>query len=613
LLERLLLTDGVGLSLLSFLTLVLGLKGDLRRPVLIPACIAGAVGAVIWFVDWRERSSRSTRITREPVSGWLSLHWLWLAAPFALLVMLGGMLPPIEFDVREYHLQAPKEFYQLGRIEFLPHNVYANMPLGAEMWALAAMVIEQDWWRGALVGKTVIASLLPLTALALLAVGTRLGSRTAGMVAALLYVSFPWLLQVSILGLIDGAVAYFVALTLLAICIDRTPEIPPWQQFLLDGLAGFLAGSAAACKYPALLFVVAPVLAWVAWAARTSGVSAVCRHFLLAALCAMSACGPWLAKNWILTGNPVYPLMYSIFDGATRTPANAARWHAAHRPPGFSPLALIADAERVLFTSPWLSPLLWPLVAIAIYVIWKHRRVDAENSTVLSLGRDKWLALLAYAAFLFACWWLFTHRIDRFWLPAVPVLALLAGYAVAELSAEFERRLLMAYLSLGLVWCLLLEMSPLIGYSCYLAPLDQLRTSVERVDPWILELNRRGGRVLVIGEAAVFDFEHPVLYNTTFDQSWLERYHVGDPGATSEQNLAAFDKLAAEHDLDFVYVDWDEITRYRSPGNYGFDERVTRKLFEFLVREHRLAPPLKEVSSGSGQVYPVQSQRLDVR
>ena len=42
------------------------------------------------------------------------------------------MLPPVDFDVREYHLQAPKEFFQPGRISFLPHNVYANMPLGAE-------------------------------------------------------------------------------------------------------------------------------------------------------------------------------------------------------------------------------------------------------------------------------------------------------------------------------------------------------------------------------------------------------------------------------------------------------------------------------------------------
>ena len=83
--------------------------------------------------------------------------------PFALMILLGGMLPPIDFDVREYHLQAPKEFYQQGRIGFLPHNVYANMPLGTEMLSLLGMVVSGDWWLGALAGKTLIASYAILT------------------------------------------------------------------------------------------------------------------------------------------------------------------------------------------------------------------------------------------------------------------------------------------------------------------------------------------------------------------------------------------------------------------------------------------------------------------
>jgi len=606
LLERLLLTDGVGLSFLSVLMLALGLKGDLRRPVIIPSCIAGLIGAMLWYLDWRKRSNPSPRFTRVSGSDWLSLHWLWLAAPFVLLVMLGGMLPPIEFDVREYHLQAPKEFYQNGRIEFLPHNVYANMPLGAEMWALAAMVIKQDWWRGALVGKTVIASLLPLTALALLAIGTRLGSRTAGIVAALLYVSFPWLLQVSMLGLIEGAVAHFVALTLLAICIDRTAEIPPWQQFLLDGLAGYFAGSAAACKYPALLFVVAPVVAWVGWSARAHGAFVVCRRVLFAALCALSACGPWLAKNWVLTGNPTYPLFYSVFDGATRTPKNAAQWREAHRPHGFGPLELFEAVKRVLLDSPWLGPMIWPLATLAAAYFVMDRRRGAATQAALDEHRTQWWAMAGFVAFIFACWWLFTHRIDRFWLPAAPPLALLAGYGAARISELLLRRVVMVLLGVGLLWSLIVVASPLIAYNPYFAPLAELRNSPVRVDPWILELNRRGGKVLSIGEAAVFDFEQPVLYNTTFDPSWLERYHVGDLGASTEETLAAFDKLVAEHGLDLVYVDWDEIARYRAPGNYGFDARVTPELFELLVDEGRLTTPLKGVSSSRGEVYPVQ-------
>ena len=48
-------------------------------------------------------------------------------------MILGSMLPAIDFDVLEYHLQGPKEYFQAGRIAFLPHNVYTNMPFGVEM------------------------------------------------------------------------------------------------------------------------------------------------------------------------------------------------------------------------------------------------------------------------------------------------------------------------------------------------------------------------------------------------------------------------------------------------------------------------------------------------
>ncbi len=77
---------------------------------------------------------------------WIMIAWL------AATIMLGAWVPPSEFDVLEYHLQAPKEFFRT----FVPHNIYANMPLGAEMHSLAAMTLlgTYDGWLGAMVGKS---------------------------------------------------------------------------------------------------------------------------------------------------------------------------------------------------------------------------------------------------------------------------------------------------------------------------------------------------------------------------------------------------------------------------------------------------------------------------
>ena len=38
--------------------------------------------------------------------------------------------------------------------------------------------------------------------------------------------------------------------------------------------------------------------------------------------------------------------------------------------------------------------------------------------------------LWAFAAYIFLTWFLFTHRLDRFWLPLLPTLAVLAGLGV---------------------------------------------------------------------------------------------------------------------------------------------------------------------------------------
>ncbi len=71
-----------------------------------------------------------------------------LAGPFLVMMALGAMLPTIEFDALEYHLQGPKEYFLAERVAFLPHNVYTSMPFGVEMLHLLGMEVVDDWWWG---------------------------------------------------------------------------------------------------------------------------------------------------------------------------------------------------------------------------------------------------------------------------------------------------------------------------------------------------------------------------------------------------------------------------------------------------------------------------------
>ena len=92
----------------------------------------------------------AARSRREPPGIGAAEAWLFglLIAPFVTITILGSMLPATDFDVLEYHLQGPKEYFQAGRIHYLPHNIYTNMPFDVEMLHLLGMEVMADWWWG---------------------------------------------------------------------------------------------------------------------------------------------------------------------------------------------------------------------------------------------------------------------------------------------------------------------------------------------------------------------------------------------------------------------------------------------------------------------------------
>jgi 4-amino-4-deoxy-L-arabinose transferase-like glycosyltransferase len=662
-LEVCVFSAAVGLSAVSTYVLAAGLLGWLRHPAAFAAPAALTLAAAGWL-RWRRATAAATqdRHSSPPARSVAGAQddagpgprWLWLGIPFVLIILLGGMLPPVDFDVREYHLQVPKEFFQQGWIGFLPHNVYGNMPMGTEMHSLLGMVIAGDWWLGALAGKTVIAAMAPLTALALLAAGRRFFSTAAGVVAALVYISIPWIAHVSTAGLVEGASAYYLLLSVYAVLIygqggeeiplDHNPArraraVPEdnsgksprpsgrGRPYLL--LAGYLAGGAVSCKYPAVLFVVLPLAAWLllrnALGSRdepppgrdeaqrsptgrpeakkvglppgleSGGQKGRLRRSLRAGkpvgiflLAALVGCGLWFGKNWALTGNPTYPLLYGVFGGKTRTFEKNRQWLGAHRPHDFSAAALVTDLARVGLRSEWLSPLVVPLAVLAL----------------LDRRRRRVIGLLAYFGYVVGAWWLLTHRIDRFWIPALPLLALLAGAGACWSRQRWWRRGLIGVLVLGLAVNLPVA-DFAVGYARYFVSLDHLRRDTDRVDPWHLYLNThvRRGRVLMVGDAQVFDLEVPVLYSTCFDDCLLEQLlrRPSQRGLRPPEEIRA---ALAARDISYIYVDWGEIARYRSPGNYGFTDFVRPWVFERLVKDAVLQP-LPEIKGHPGRGYRV--------
>jgi hypothetical protein len=571
---------GIGLNLLSLVTLAFGLAGQLRGRWWFGCVALGAT--LLSAIRWRRWRKEGVSVEPGERSQADSGHRLVRAAtiaalPFAVLILLGGMVRPWYFDVREYHLQIPKEWYQQGYIGFVPHNFYGNMPLGAEMHALLGMVLfsgPDAWWWGAMVGKTVIAAMAPLTALAIYAFGRRYLSRPAAAVGSLAFLSTPWVAHVSMTGMIDGASAFYFILALHAsLLLSEQRRSAPSRSPRARGfaaLAGFLAGSAVACKYPAVLFLVAPLFLGVALLPLGKIHAWEAVVFLMATL---AGCGLWLGKNWWFSGNPAYPLLYEWFDGATRTAEKDAQLLRAHGPPhdsggrSFTLAQLLDSLSIVLWRSDFASAFVVPF---AIWGFWVHRR----NMAIVALG-----GLCAYA---FAMWWLTTHRVDRFLLPALPWAALLAGAGATWSSAPLWRRVVFALLAVCLVVNFLFDANRFVSDNRYFVAFRDLRIDAPaEKDPVYNQVNfpirylnrtvRAGYCVLAVGEAQVFDFEVPVLYNTCFDDCVFEQLMRG---RTGDEQYAALRAKRISH----IFFSWRELDRYRSPGNYGYSAYATRNL-----------------------------------
>lgn len=658
---------GLGLSAWSLITLGLGLCGALWRPLVI-----GLIGAVtlaecafrLWdALPFGSRGngtpSESARWTRRRFfQGSLAGPLVVLAvAPFVLAMLLGALLPPTDFDVKEYHLQGPKEWYLAGRISFLPHNVYTSFPFLTEMLSLLAMVVRGDWFRGALAGQVVLMAFGPLTACAVFGAALSV-SRRAGWLAVLVLLTTPWIYRISVIAYAEGGLTFYLAATLSAVLQPPARSGAGGGRQML--LCGLLAGSAAACKYPGAVSVVIPLGA--ALLLRSAGVplsggwARVLRPGLLFASGVFVTFGPWALKNLCETGNPVYPLLYSVFGGRDWDEELNQKWKKAHSPQSesFRPDRIIPSlamhANDIAVMSDWQSALVFGLAPLVLFRVGTGRQnvsspgdnragfgpptqssaVSSRSASDAEAGgsrgpaaepaRGRIIGCVAYAAWLFLTWWALTHRIDRFWVPMLPVLCLLAGLGLDGLLARADRlrsrspfaaRAAAAGCALAIVpavaFNLAIDTSPLGAYNAYLLRSDV--AELETMTQSMALLNRyvpADAHVLLIGEAEVFDGRFVPFYNTVFDRSLFQQWTGTDGESLHDPQIPLrsereIRETLRDHGITHVFVNWLEILRYREPGSYGFPEYVTprriRQLADLgilepvaLRPEQRLAP-----------------------
>jgi hypothetical protein len=588
----------MGLGMLSLTVLGLGLLGWLNRATAVGLLAAGILAGIIRTLALRRRwlihgglregeapaepghqapgrgsavASTSPSYTSESIArvgNWLArpAGWGWLfllAAPVAAIMTAGAMLPPYllwtpnephGYDVVEYHLQVPREWYEAGRIVPLHHNVYSFFPFNVEMHYLLAMHLRGGPWAGMYLAQFMHGAMIGLAVLAVggfatSGTGTRgkserfSRSRAAPIFGGLAMASTPWLSQLGAIAYDEGGFLLFATLAIgWAMRAVRDPE-RRIRRFILAGAMAGLACGVKLTAVPEVLLAIALVsltLLILSGAREKRPPGRLISGPIAFGLAGLLTFAPWLIRTWWWSGNPVFPELPSLLGKGDFSDVQVERWHRAHtaQPSQRPILARLHAAGTDIVWSWQYGYLLLPLALAA--VVLNHRDPD-----VWFLG-----ALL----FFLAVFWLgFTHLQSRFFILAVPICAMLISCLPLEAIGLVAAQSLLGIVLLNRNYLGLLhekfgKAPSLYGQVIGIEDLSWM------TPPEIIQVPPNAMLVLV-GEGKVFLYQRPMSelrYRTPFD-------------ADTSHGRSVIEAWAGPHDkrrADYLLIAPEELERF---------------------------------------------------
>jgi hypothetical protein len=452
-LERGALAVGLGWGILSLGVLALGLAHLLYAWALL----AGLILALL--LCWREvRRLWVLLITlathRLPGAVRPRGFFLWTLA-LALLVevaILGtnwlAPYPSMGYDLYQYHWAVPQLFLLHHAIYAFPGWAHADFPFADEMLNTIALAFQTPVAALFLQGTFGLLAVLLIASYLYRHMG-----RLAACLGAALCLSSPLFVDLLSTGYVEVALSYdaVASLVLVLAWLRQPPQAGVRGNLHLLLLGGLFIGMGLAAKYTEAQMVVAIGVLLVG-AVALAGLRAwrrgewhglIVRRALLALLLygvgALAPLLPWLAKDWALLGNPIYPFIWGGPGwNAARTEVGVVTFaHFGPRGPLWQRLleaftGLFFDTGRTgepqLFPPSYflLSVLAAPLVLTGDWLYRRKQRALPQTSRQPSLPNHITLWLVV-AGGAYLSWSLSNALVGRYAMPWILLLAVPAA------------------------------------------------------------------------------------------------------------------------------------------------------------------------------------------
>lgn len=436
LLERLVFSAGLGLGIFSLATFGLGLAGLLYGWLfwVLLAAAGLLLAPELWSLGRALRQANWPR----PRGAWPVLLAVFVGASL-LLILLLALTPPVEWDSLTYHLAGPERYLRAHGLAPEFDIYYTFFPSFAEMLFTLGMALKGD-----IVARLLHYAFLLLTLGAVGAFAARYWSdegRRLGLLAVALFLSIPTAVQIAAWSYVDLALTFygfagFYALLNWLPARGAPPEATEGgtmgRGWLV--LAGLFAGASLSIKYTGVmnLLMVEALLLW--WLVRRRlALRGALGAGLAVAGMALAVAAPWYIKNAVVTGNPIYPLVW----GGRNWNEVSTRW-----------LLVLGQEKSILdlLAVPWTLTVLGRQGTVAYDATFSPVFLVLLPVLLVVRRRAAWLGELLLAAGVGYVAWLASGAVSygrfvlqgRMVLPIFAPLALLCAYALEGLG-EWDR------------------------------------------------------------------------------------------------------------------------------------------------------------------------------
>ncbi|MEW6234380.1 MAG: glycosyltransferase family 39 protein [Candidatus Omnitrophota bacterium] len=300
---------GVGMVWLSAFLIILGSTGGYAAPAFWAIWAFYFAAAVI-----RAISMRKIWLAYFWKEGNLSSSVYQVCIAVMLIVCLGTVFTPeTRSDPYDYHLSTPNLYLAYGKIVEITWHVFTYMPKNGEILYGFALGLGDDS-----LAKLIHYLFGVFILLALGSFVKQLLHPEAGWLAAQLAATLPLFGFLATSAYIDLIRAFWELMALWFLYFVWREEKEAMKSRCLL-FSCFFAGMAMGTKYVAWLVFFIPYTFLLILTLRNFSVRRWLRLLFPAAVLGLLPMLPWLIYNAVWTGNPVYPLMPTLFG--THTPA----------------------------------------------------------------------------------------------------------------------------------------------------------------------------------------------------------------------------------------------------------------------------------------------------